>query len=185
MSDRMQIEAREHGLVRVFTLDIDPGEIDAWMPPEDADATWPLRDALGAQRLTPDKVEVFRADTLAGIGLTGYLVDGAGVDPSEIGQDAARLDALRGVLVVIPSSAFGDTAQTLSVTSPLRHVGTYREEAPEVAFHPLPAPGGDGLVTGMPDAAPDPGRSPRGSLIVLAAIALVALLALVFGVFAL
>ncbi|MBV0910840.1 hypothetical protein [Anianabacter salinae] len=180
MSDRMTIGPRDHGLVRVFALDIDTADLATWQPPEDG-RDWPLKDALGAAHLDPAKVEVFPASTLDGLGLSRYLIDGAGVAPSEIGADAARLDGITGVIVVIPSSALGSGDQTLTIIAPLRHVGTYREEDSPVAFAPLPAGSSEGLITGAPKSVPAPGRAPRGSLIVVAAIALVALIAVAFS----
>ncbi len=185
MTETITIGPREYGLVRVFALDIDPAQIGPWQAPEpDEHRPWALRDALDAKALDPSKVEVFSSDTLTGVGLSTYLVDGAGVAPHELTGDRARLDAVKGVLVVIPSSAFQGEEQTLTVAGPLRALGTYREEGSPVAFTPLPTGAAEGLVTGTPTGSPaDPARSPRGSLIVLAALALVALIAAGFAVF--
>lgn len=127
MSERFEIEEGERGLVRLFTVDIPRAEIDAFDPAE----------ALGAPALDPDQTELFPLSDLRGLGLSGYMREGLGIAEEEI--DASRLDALEGVVLVVRSAAFGGASATLTVQTPLRWIGTYREETAPVKFEPLPA----------------------------------------------
>ncbi len=73
---------------------------------------------------------------LKGLGLSGYMREGLGIAEDEI--DAARLDALEGVLLVLRSGAFEGATLTLKPRAPLRWIGTYREEIAPVRFERLP-----------------------------------------------
>jgi len=140
MSERFDVAADERGLVRVFTVDIAPAEIDAFDP----------ASALGVETLDTAQVEVFPLSDLRGLGLSGYMREGLGIAESEI--DAARLDALEGVVLILRSAAFGGAEVTVTPQSPLRWIGTYREETAPVRFEPLPDASARGAAT--PDDAP-------------------------------
>jgi hypothetical protein len=177
VTDRMEISAHAHGLVRVFGLDLEPDEVKAFAA-EGAEG-WPLQDALGAEALDPDRVEVFPVRDLEGLGLSGYLRDGLGVDEDDIGADAARLDSVTGHVAVVTSAAFGRRPQTLTPRAPLRHLGTYREAGAGVSFAPLPAAGAEGEAIGTPGGPRAATAMPRLPLYLVAAIILLALLAAV------
>ena len=173
MSERMEISAHETGLVRVFAVDLPDGKIESFAAP--GDGGWPLREALGARTLDPDRVEVFPAKNLEGLGLTGYLTEGLGVDPQELNGVRGRLDAVDGPIAIVTSAAFQREAQTLAPQAPLRHLGTFREAGAPVRFDPLPAGGASGEASGTPETpAPEP-SFPRLPLYLMAGAILLAL----------
>lgn len=135
MSERIEIKANETGIVRVFAVDIPRDGIAAFTA---RNGRWPLREALGAETLDPEHVEVFDAADLAGVGLPGYLIDGHAVPEDQIAPLRGRLDALDGTLMVVTSRAFGGTAQVLTPRAPVRLVATLSETQTPITFGALP-----------------------------------------------
>lgn len=121
MSDPLDVSAHEVGTTRVFVADADPDAGNAPMTNDEA------AKLLGG-KVDPAKVEVVPAGSLTGMGLSGYLVEGYGIDAGDIEGDRAMLDGLDGQIVLVPSSATGGAA-TLDPQPPLRFVGLYREPA--------------------------------------------------------
>ncbi|WP_101065540.1 aspartate carbamoyltransferase catalytic subunit [Roseovarius salinarum] len=176
MSETVEVKPGEHGTVRVFAIDLPAEDVSAFAEPQD-DA-WPLRDALGSAHLDPDQVEVIALDDLAGLGLSAYLSEGHRIPDNQLADMKARLDSLRGHVLVLPSRAFGGQAQTLTPRAPLRLVGTFFEEGDRVKFEPLPAGGARGtLAPSGPGAGGD--HRIRWRPVILAALAVLLLLALV------
>ena len=100
MSDPMNVKAGEHGVVRVFTTDLEP-EGDAAITAQN------VQRLLGPDvSLDGRKVEVFPARMIEAMGLTGYLTEGYGVKSEALAGKAAALNALKGLIILIPSSAF-------------------------------------------------------------------------------
>lgn len=177
----MRVSATERGLVRLFAVDLPPEQIQSFRDmPEDQEghedsADWPLAQALGATALDADYVELFDLRDLDDLGLTGYMVEGLGISAADVKEDAARLSSQKGWMLVVLSSAFDGVEQRLTPKSPLRWVGTYKEEAAPVQFAALP----DASATAAPlspdtDAMPTAAPTPRNPYLMLLA-ALVAL----------
>ena len=135
MSQTIQISATEHGVVRLFAIDLQGGAIDTFTR---SNGTWPLRDALGADMLNAQRIEIFDVSDLSGMGLAAYLHEGQGVTTQELDPLRSQLDSLTGTVMVVLSSAFAGTAQTLEVKAPLRLVATLNEDRPPVQFDTLP-----------------------------------------------
>lgn len=135
MSQTIQISATEQGVVRVFAVDLPASELENFTR---SNGTWPLRDALGAEALNVERIEIFDVSDLSGMGLSAYLEEGQGVKPEELAPLRAQLDSLKGTVMVLPSSALAGVAQTLEVKAPLRLVATLNEDRPPVEFDTLP-----------------------------------------------
>jgi hypothetical protein len=150
----MQVSATETGLVRVFAIDLPPESIAEFTDP-DAPDTAAIRDALGADALSPDHIDLLRVADLQELGLDGYLVEGLGVAEDEVAPDRARLRGLRGYVLVLPSRAFAGMAQELTPRAPLRWIGTYAEPRPQSDFTPLTSKAAKGapLQSGPSNAA--------------------------------
>jgi hypothetical protein len=155
MTETLTIPPGERGTIRVFAIDLPPEEAQAFA----ADPTAVPR-ALGAPDLDPGHVDVFPLARIAALGLPAFLAEGHGIPADALAADAAKLGALEGYIAVIGANAFGPAARTLTVRPPLRLVGTYRENIPQVSFNPLPAGSATGVVSG-PAAKPVP--TPGGS----------------------
>jgi len=177
MTDRFDIKAGEHGLVRVFRLDEPAKAAQARL--EDGGAG--LRALLGAAHIDPTHVDLFDTNDLGGLPLSAYLTDGMGIAEETLTDEAARLDAVAGPVVLVRSSAFGGTAQTLQAAHPLIWIGTYPEAR---APAPLEGPSADS-ARGSVERQTAPvllTRKGRGLLTLLvAALALTALVALLLA----
>jgi hypothetical protein len=166
MSTRIQITAREHGVVRVFAIDLEGDALKAFLRRGDS---WGVQEALGAETLNPDLVEIFDVADLTGLGLSGYLDEGQGIATTELDPMRAQLDAIKGTVMVLPTSAFAGTAQTLSVRAPLRLIASFNEDRPPVTFEPLPDASAKGVV-------PPPARSKPSDAAMSGRVATLALL---------
>lgn len=168
MSERFDVKENEHGVVRLFTVDLPEGELDDFAEAK-GDGPSPLQEALGVEELNTDFVELFPVSRLEGLGLPGYMIDGLGIAEADVNEDRARLESIQGPVLVLLSSAFDGKAQTLTPKSPLRWVGTYTEERAAVSFKPLPSDSAKGTTGGKPppsDAAMS-GRVASIALLVL------------------
>ena len=139
----MEISAHETGLVRLFSVDLPADEIDAFR----SGTPSALEQALGTGGLDPAYVELFDIADLEELGLRGYMRDGLGVAEAELTEDAARIDALEGPVLVLLSGAFRGKEHTLAPRAPLRWVGTWREEKAPVHFEPMPCYSPEGRLT--------------------------------------
>lgn len=119
--DPYTIKATERGAVRVFTTELEP-EGDAAITPQNVHKL--LGDGV---TLVSSKVEVFPSKVLAGLGLTQYLEEGYGIPAQDMAGKAAALDALKGLVILIPSSAFAGNDQVLEPSPALRFIGTFHE----------------------------------------------------------
>lgn len=138
MSAPMQIPAFESGVIRLFAIDLADDQIDGFATRSDDAAPWPLLDALGASSLDQDFIEVFPVGDLEGLGLGGYLHTGNDIPLDQIDPLAPQLDQLKGHVLLVLSSAFGGSAQSLNPKSPLRHIATFFTEGTPVTFETLP-----------------------------------------------
>lgn len=123
--DPFKVAEHERGVVRVFTTDLEPHGNAAITPKN-------VQKLLGNEiELDAGRVEVFPSKMIQPIGLTSYLSDGHGIPESDLEGTAAALDALAGLVIVIPSSAFGGKAAVLEPTFGVRFVGAFHEPSPE------------------------------------------------------
>lgn len=123
--DPYTIKSSERGAVRVFTTELDP-EGDAAITPQN------VHKLLGDNvTLVASKIEVFPSKVLDGLGLTTYLSEGYGIPAEDMVGKAAALDALKGLVILIPSTGFGGIEQVLEPSPALRFIGTFHEPKTE------------------------------------------------------
>jgi len=179
MSERIQVRAGDSGRVWVFAVDLDPDQLDSF---KRRNGSWPLREALGAEVLDPDDVEVFPVSDLQGLGLSSYLEQGHGIAAADLEGLRERLDAQKGAVMVLTSRALRDREQTLSPRAPLRLLASLSEERAPVSFEPLPSEAATGTVASATAApAPRGGQGRLGALI-LVAVVILAVLAVVVAI---
>lgn len=135
MSDTIEITAHETGIVRVFAVDIPADQIAAFIA---RNGRWPLREALGADALDPEHIQVFDAADLTGVGLPTYLTEGHAIPEDQIAPLRGRLEAQTGTVMVITSRGFASTAQTLTPRAPLRLIASFSEPHTPITFGALP-----------------------------------------------
>ncbi|MEM6695683.1 MAG: hypothetical protein AAF626_13565 [Pseudomonadota bacterium] len=187
MSDPLNVGEGEREIVRIFALDLPRDQAKAIANQQKSNgAPPPLAQMLGLDQLDFDHVEVFQARDLTGVGLSGYIIEGLGVDAETVGDDATALDAETGSVVVLHAGAFLGRAVTLEPAAPLRFLGRYTlAEAERTKLAP-PSPRSPGSESR--DQAPEavlrpPARGPRTLVLIalLAAALLVLAAAFLFG----
>ncbi|TNF19196.1 MAG: hypothetical protein EP318_15695 [Rhodobacteraceae bacterium] len=177
MSDLLEIQPGEHGLVRVFTLDLALDEAEALLE-NDAAA---LKSMTGATAIDPDHIDLFDMNDLGGLPLADYLAEGHGIPEDELAPHRAQLDRVKGRVIVLRSAAFEGLGQTLRVTRPLRWIATFGEPRDQVPLEKLRSETATGAVADPPVEVAPAGPRPRPGWIVGGVVALVALALLVWA----
>ena len=184
----ISIPAHDRHGVRVFAVAIPAADVpwltrtqrDRSARPEPTFPRHPAIDWLGVDSLNTGFVELFEADLLAEFGLARYLVESFGIPEAQIAPDKHRLDALRGLILIVLSKAFHDRPVTLQPDPRLTLIGSYTEDVPPVHFEPLPTAMAEGVLTPTPPATPQT-RLPRAFLILGAALLITGLVALLLA----
>lgn len=175
MSERIEITSASRGQVWVFAVDIDATEIKTFTA---KNGDWPMARALGVETLETEHVEVFPVTDLEGVGLVGYLEQGLGVAEDQLDGLRARLDGIKGVVMVLTARAFGNDTVVLTPSAPLRLVASFSEDRPPVQFEPLPSDAAKGTVAGpASDDETVRGRGWSGPLFLVLAAILITLIA--------
>ncbi len=120
MSD-LTVAPHEHGVIRLFTLDMRPEEAKFLREPGAAD------QVLGVNGLDPEQIDIFPVADLEDLGLYGYLNEGCGVSQDQLNRTA--LEAVDGWVMAVRSAAFGGNAAELQPDPRLRLIGLFTEEA--------------------------------------------------------
>ncbi len=188
--DPYYVGAYEHGLIRIYTIDLPPEEVPlfaAEMNVGTADYNWSLKDWLGADPLDETYVTFLDVADLAEVGLIGYFCEGYSVIPADIEAHRAVLDQIKGAAAVITSSAFGGVEQFLNTPAeqsefygdiPIHHIATLKEVGAVVTFRHLPDESTKGSLTG--DA---PQKKPVSDAAMSGRVATIALLVMALLVF--
>lgn len=170
LTDGLSLPLGERHILRVFTLNLPVADL----PRLRGNAEF-LAALLGVEMVDPAGVEVFDLADLEGIGLAAYLVEGNGAAEGQIARDRARLDALKGPVLILHSVAFAGRATRMNPDPHLHLIGTYGEDLPPLRFEPLP----DAAARGpMPQGRPVPSDMRRAARITVALLALMAVLVL-------
>lgn len=157
--------------VRVFQASLSPEEME-----RDKASLAPA--LLGDPDLDPAYVELFDVADLSDIGLAGYLTEGLGVPDTSLAADRARLQAVKGPVLILLSKALHGREVTLTLDPRLQLIGTYREDRPPVHFEPLPTAATQGVLTPPLQSASPPQRPSLAMVLMGVALALVAVVAL-------
>ena len=121
MNDPLNVRAGERGVVRIFTTALEP-EGDA------AITAGNVAKLLGKNiSLDARKVEVFPAKVIEILGLQTYLREGYGIPEESMAGKAAVLDALKGLVILVPSSAFEGQGVYLNPNPALRFIAAFEE----------------------------------------------------------
>ncbi|MEX5577567.1 hypothetical protein [Pseudophaeobacter sp. A-200-2] len=119
MEGVIHIPAGEHGVIRLFQLDMRLEQAVFLREPG------ALAQVLGIDALDMEQVEIFPVSDLEELGLAGYLTEGMGVPEEQIAPDRERLAALEGHVMVIRSRAFGGREMRLTPAEQIQPVATY------------------------------------------------------------
>ncbi|WP_417718388.1 aspartate carbamoyltransferase catalytic subunit [Salipiger sp.] len=170
----MQINGSESGTVRLFHLDL-PAEAIERFTTQAGTGEWPLQYALGAHRLRPAFIDVVSIRDLDSMSLSAYLAEAHQVKGSEFRGMRGQIDALRGHVVILPSQAFDHTSQTLTISQPLRWIGSFEEETARPRDASLSSRSAQGTATGQGGGGLGATRSPVLKLVLIGAAILILL----------
>lgn len=178
MADPHQVEASEFGVVRVFTTELEP-EGDAAITAQN------VQKILGNDvELDASKVEVFPSKVIAGLGLSAYLREGYGIPERDLAGKAAALDALSGLIILVPTSAFGGRAVSLEPNPAVRFIGAFREPRPAPPVQMPDSPSAEGQTTpAAADYTTMVQRRSKGSWIIALGALIIAAALVLFAVF--
>ncbi|WP_353473802.1 aspartate carbamoyltransferase catalytic subunit [Salipiger sp. H15] len=123
---KMHINGSMDGEVRLFHLDLPPEAVERFTT-QAGTGEFPLQYALGARRLRPSRIDVVSIRDLGEMSLSSYLAEAYQLGGDAFREMKPRIDALKGHVVILPSPAFDHTSQDLTISSPLRWIGTFNE----------------------------------------------------------
>ena len=119
MNAVIHIPAGEHGLIRVFDLDMRPEQARFLREPG------ALAQVLGIEEINLDQVEIFPLTDLEDLGLVGYLNEGCGIPADNLAADRERLMGLSGHVLLVRSRAFGGEDTRLTPAEQTSIIGSY------------------------------------------------------------
>lgn len=183
MGDKMQITASETGVIRVFSIDLPKEAIERFVT-QAGTGEWPLKYAIGADHLRNDMIDVVDLRDLGEMSLTDYLMQGYDLSRSEAKEARGQLDALKGHVLVVPTVAFANRAQTLAIAHPLRWIGTYGESSGTPRQPRLRSNSARGSAGGPGSARSGGSSGARGNGLFIGLAAAVCLMVLAFALFA-
>ncbi|KQI71589.1 hypothetical protein AN191_11400 [Loktanella sp. 5RATIMAR09] len=182
MSETFQVSATEHGVIRIFMVNLTADEAARFAENPDGATPAPINRALGVDALDHAFVELVALKNLDGVGLAGYLVEGLGVAEADVAPYRSRLNGMSGHVLIVSSKAFGGRAATIGPVAPLKWIGTYTEEGASVKFEPLPSKGAEGNVASPTTKAPKSDARIGGMIAMYALIAMFSLVGLMIWV---
>lgn len=166
--DPMFVPANESGKLRIFTTDL---------PPEGASAITPTNvEKLLGTPVEPRKVEIVPHHVVKDMGLSNYLAEGYGISPKSLEGRKAAIDALSGLVIFLPSSAFQGQEATIDPDDSLRFVGLFEEEPQRAHDMTSSAPKPAEIEPGRRPHTPQQSMRTRSSLIALGALIIAAAL---------
>lgn len=145
MSTTMHIKSSERGVIRVFHIDL-PREAVERFTTQAGTGEWPMQYALGAKSLRSAFVEVLDLRDLGEMSLSQYLMTAHDISGPDFQAMRTRLDALTGFVLVLPSQAFDQTEQDLTIGTPLRWIGTFNEPKAAMVGTPIRTASAKGVV---------------------------------------
>jgi hypothetical protein len=116
----LQVRANEHGVVRLFAIDLSPEQAKQFGPVA-------LSATLGGTSLDRNQVDILNIAELEDIGLAGYLTSGMGISDADVSDALPQLSTLSGHVALVRSAAFKGRAATLTPKAPLRWVASFGE----------------------------------------------------------
>ena len=171
MSTKMHVKSSESGVVRVFHIDLPRQAIERFTT-QAGTGEWPLQYALGAKSLRSDFVEVVDIRDLGTMRLSQYLAQAHDIHGPDFDAMRPHLDALKGHVLIMASQAFDQTEQDLTISSPVRWIGTFNEPKAASATGRLRSPASTGTLSGT--RAPASQKIGSGVWVLFALFAIVA-----------
>lgn len=126
MNLALTVQAFERGVIRLFTPDMNDRRLAAILPPHPVDAGH-LAPLLGLSRLAEEGIDRINLSDLSDLTLSEFLQIGHDLPAETLAPRRQELDALKGHLFLLHSSAFGGKAVTISPAEGLTFLGAFRQ----------------------------------------------------------
>lgn len=175
----MHIKSSERGVVRVFHIDL-PREAVPRFTTQAGTGEWPVQYALGAKSLRDTFVEVIDIRDLGDMPLSEYLAKAHDLSGRDFEALRPQLDALRGHVLVLPSQAFDQTEQDLTVSNPLRWIATFNEPKATPRGAPIRSDAAKGIAGGQSADTPPGGGSAFWPVVIGLALLVIGVIAAKF-----
>lgn len=166
MTTSLQVRANEHGVVRLFAIDLSPEQAKQFGPVA-------LSATLGGTPLDRNQVDILNIAELEDIGLAGYLTSGMGIPDADVSDALPQINTLSGHVALVRSAAFKGRAATLTPKAPVRWIATFGETPMDLTAQPLHSTSAQGILGGGP--APKTSGTSKTLLIVLLALGFIIL----------
>ncbi len=164
MTDPFDVPSSERGVVRLFTTDLD-AEGNAAITPKN------VHRLLGIDLdLDPNRIEIFPSTVIEELGLSAYLSEGYGIPASDLKGTAAKLDGMKGLVILVASSAFKGQGATLAPADGIRFVGAFQEPGMAPPKTMAPPKSTEGVLS--PTGTDQPLNTRQGSFWPVALLAL-------------
>ena len=122
----IEINGSETEQIHLFHINLPPEAIERFTV-QAGTGEWPLKYALGATKLRTDFVDVVAISDLGQMTLSNYMTTAHNATGTAFDEARARIDALTGHVLLLPTQAFAHTSQTLTIGAPLKYVGSFAE----------------------------------------------------------
>lgn len=182
MTADLSVEAHERDRLHVLAVNLPETDVQARHLGDGPDAVEPdsglLADLTGFDDLDPAGAELIRIADLEGLGLSGYLTEGHGIDAAAVAAQRGRLDRIEGYALVLRSQAFGGRGRTLH-TALLTPIASFEQPGTDwSAAAPLDAESARPFTGpgGRADITPTPRPARIGSAVVAGIVVLLAVL---------
>lgn len=141
MIDAVNVSQDEVGVVRLFQVDITPSDLDRikFPKPDTPPTAAAIANLVGLDWIEEGYAELFDVQDLEGLGLADYLVQGSGIDESNIAELRDTLESIEGIVLILYSRAFGGNAYTLKPRRSLQTVTVLHESSVDITFKDLPS----------------------------------------------
>lgn len=173
---RMDINGSESGTVRLFHLDLPREAVERFVT-QAGTGEWPLKYGLGAKELRAAFVDVVDLRDLGDMALSQYVAEAHSVTGDDFRAARGQIDSLKGHVLILPSQAFGNVSQSLTISTPLRWIGTFSETRAKRSGAKLRSASAQGQTTAG-KGKPTRGGNSALLKIVLLGIAITAILVL-------
>lgn len=160
------VPANETGMIRLFWIG-QPISVEG------------LKSVMQASRMDPRHVDIIDTADLGEGGLFAYMVDGLGIDPAQIDQEA--LDGVEGVVAFMRTKAFGGVGQNLQLLPPIRYIGEYHEQRPPMRPRKIATKSAEGTIAGRSAASNGKAMAGKVAMLALAVMFAVVLVMILVG----
>ncbi|KAA2314583.1 hypothetical protein DL237_07410 [Pseudooceanicola sediminis] len=144
----LTVSPADRDAIYVLATDPEAPEVAAIMSPKrlNGSAGRTAASLLGLSDDMAGEVELVNPADLEGIGLSGYLTQGLGLNEEAVGRDKMNLDALRSPVILLRGRLAEAGESRILLPRGISYVGKYLLTRTEVGMMPLTAQSASGVI---------------------------------------